>query len=169
MEDNRILKVVYTFFLGLLLAIFVGVGIDTFYPGPTPPTYPTVLDAYGKNPTPELTKTQQEWDLKMSAYEKAVKPYNRNVSLIALGAAVILLAASIAFEKKIKFVADGVMLGGLFTLFYSLIRGFSSNNSKYVFVVITVGLIVVVYLGYRRFVKTHESVTVTKPPIDGQA
>ncbi|QQS18821.1 hypothetical protein IPL68_02020 [Candidatus Saccharibacteria bacterium] len=47
------------------------------------------------------------------------------------------------------------MLGGLFTLIYSIGRGFASQNSKYVFIAITVGLALVIYLGYRRF--AHEN------------
>lgn len=54
------------------------------------------------------------------------------------------------------------MLGGLFVLLYSLGRGFASENSKYVFVVVTVGLVTVLYLGYHRFVKAH--VPVDKTP-----
>lgn len=42
-------------------------------------------------------------------------------------------------------------MGGLFTLFYGLGRGFASEDSKYVFAVASLSLITVVYLGYRRF------------------
>lgn len=35
--DNNVMKIVYTFFLGALLALFVGLGIQTFYPGPEMP------------------------------------------------------------------------------------------------------------------------------------
>jgi len=156
MEDNKILKLVYTFFLGLLLAIFVGVGINTFYAGPKAPEYPVELNTYGKEPSSEQVVRQREFDKKVEQHDKEMKPYNRNVSIVALSAAVIFLILSIVFEKKIRIIADGVMLGGLFTLLYSLGRGFASENSKYVFVTITVGLAIVLYLGYHRFVKTHQ-------------
>ncbi len=37
------LKFVYSFFLGLLLVIFVGMGVATFYESPKAPEYPRVL------------------------------------------------------------------------------------------------------------------------------
>jgi hypothetical protein len=154
MEDNKVLKLVYTFFLGILLALFVGVGINTFYPGPKMPEYSTAITTYGKEPSAEETKAQKAYDLKMEKHNKDMQPYNRNVSIITLCAAVLLLIISIVAEKRIKVISDGIMLGGLFTLFYSIGRGFASEDSKYVFLVISVGLAIVLYLGYHRFVKS---------------
>ncbi len=156
-DDNKVLKLVYTFFLGVLLAIFIGVGIDTFYPGPQQPEYPTELYSYGEKMTAKQQEQQKEFDKAQRDFEKAVQPYNRNVSIISLVAAVVLLGVSLYLEKrKVKIVADGIMLGGLFTLIYSLIRGFAAEDSKYVFVVVTVSLAVVLYLGYHRFVEPAE-------------
>lgn len=155
-EDNKVLRFMYTFFLGVLLAIFVGVGVNTFYPGPEPPEYPASLTTYSnKEPTDEQQKAEKEFQEQIQQHEKDMQPYNRNVSIITLGAAVVLLTVSLVFEKKIKFIADGIMLGGLFTLFYSLGRSFASQDSKYIFGVVTVALVVVLYLGYHRFVRTH--------------
>lgn len=156
MEQNVLLKFIYTFFLGLLLALFVGVGVSTFYPGPTAPEYSVGLNTYGKEISPAQEAKQRAFDKKEQQYNKDMKPYNRNVSIITLVAAVILLTVSMLFEKRMKVIADGVMLGGLFTLIYSVGRGFASENSKYVFVAITIGLAIVLYLGYHRFVKSHE-------------
>lgn len=156
-EDNKILKLVYTFFLGVLLAIFIGVATSTFYSSPVGPRYPIELNTYGKEPqlTDEQIAAQKDWDQKMEQHNKDMKPYNRNVSIITLGASVLLLTTSLILEKKnIKIIADGVMLGGLFTLLYSLGRGFAAEDSKYSFLAVTVGLVIVLYLGYHRFVKT---------------
>ena len=67
------------------------------------------------------------------------------------------LAISLAFEKKIKVIADGIMLGGLFSVLYSLGRSFASEDSKYTFVVVTIGLIVAIYLGYHRFIRAPKT------------
>lgn len=155
MDDNKILKIVYTFFLGLLLAIFVGVGINTFYEGPKAPDYPTSLNTYGKDLTDEQLAEQKKFDSQIQQHTRAQKPHSRNVSIITLAAAVILLVISIVFEKRMKIIADGVMLGGLFTLFYSIGQSFASEDSKYTFIVITIGLGIVLYLGYHRFVRIH--------------
>ena len=161
MEDNKILKLVYTFFLGVLLALFVGAGVSTFYPQPEYPEYPQEAIVYNEQPTKEQQQAQTEHDKLVREFEETkMQPYNRNVSIITLIAAVIFLTVSLAFEKKIKVIADGVMLGGLFTLLYSIGRGFAANDDKYVFGVITIGLILVLYLGYHRFVRPQ---TTKKP------
>ena len=155
MDDNKILKIVYTFFLGIILALFVGLGISTFYPAPTAPEYPRELSSYSKEPTIEQTaeqqKNQQKFDDEQRSYSEKVQPYNRNVSIIALVTAVILVGLSLLFEKFNKVIANGVMLGGLFTLLYSLGRGLASEDTKYTFIAATVGLLIALYLGYRRF------------------
>lgn len=151
-EETGLLRLAYTFFLGILLAVFIGVGINTFYPGPEAPKYPTELNSYGKEMTIAQEKTQKAFDKKMDVYNEKMKPYNRNVSIITLCAAVIMLAVSLLYEKKIRVIADGIMLGGIFTLIYSLGRGFASEDTKYVFAMVSIGLVIVLYLGYHRFV-----------------
>ncbi len=146
------LKLIYTFFLGILLAIFVGVGISAFYPGPASPTYPVELNNTGKELTEEQMAQQRDYDVAVKQYDLDMQPYNRNVSIVTLIAAIVFLVTSLIYEKKIKIIADGIMLGGLFTLLYSIGRGFASQDNKYVFVVVSVGLALVIYLGYHRFV-----------------
>jgi quinol-cytochrome oxidoreductase complex cytochrome b subunit len=159
MEDNKILKLVYTFFTGVLIVIFIGVGISAFYPGPKYPEYPTTANFYGKSePSEEEIAVQMQYDKDNKAYQDKMKPYSRNVSIITLTAAIILLVVSILFEKKLSMIADGVMLGGLFTLIYSIIRGFVSEDNKYVFLAVSIGLVVVLYLGYRKFVVPNSNV-----------
>ena len=153
MTDNRLLTFVYTFFLGLMLAFFVGFGINTFYPGPTAPSYSAELETYGKTPTDEQIAKQNAFNREMEQYNKELQPYSRNVSMISLVAAVALLMVSILSEKRVKVMANGIMLGGLFTLIYSIIRAAMSENSKYIFIVVSIGLAVVLYLGYHRFVR----------------
>lgn len=162
-EDNKVLKLVYTFFLGVLLAIFIGVGIDTFYPGPAQPEYPIESQAYDGKMSETQIEQQKEYDKAQRQYEEDYQPYNRNVSIAALLSAVILLAASLYVEKRyVRVLADGVMLGGLFTLVYSLIRGFAADDSRYVFIVVSVSLVIVLYLGYHRFVKPNEKAALKK-------
>lgn len=150
------LKIAYSFFLGILLAIFVGVGIAAFYTQPTMPKWPTELNVVGDKQTPEQQKLQKEYNAKEEAWNEKMKPYNRNVSIATLAAAVLFVAASLSFERKIKVLADGVMLGGVFTLLYSMGRGFASQDSKYSFVVSSIGLAVAFALGYMRFIRPEQ-------------
>ena len=168
-EENKLLTLVYTFFLGLLLAIFVGVGISTFYPAPESPEYPVALNSYGKEMTPKQEALQLKFDIKMEAYNEKMKPYNRNVSIMVLIAAVLCMVISFVYEKKIRIIADGVMLGGLFLLLYSLGRGFASEDTKYVFAMVSIGLIIVLYLGYHRFIRPYNQKTLASEPMAIQA
>lgn len=153
MDEAKILKLVYTFFLGLLLALFVGFGTNTFYTAPVAPEYPASLDTLGKELTTKQIEVQNSYEKQSRDFEtKKMQPYHRNVSVITLVAAVILLVISLIVEKgKAHIINGGIMLGGLFTLFYGLMRGFASQDSKYSFVAVSVGLVIVLLLGYRRF------------------
>ena len=152
--DNKILTLVYTFFLGAMLALFVGLGISTFYEAPKPPEFPITLESKAAQ-TPADTAKIQKYEEESRNYQKVSQTYNRNVSIIALVCAVILLAVSLAFERYNAVIANGVLLGGLFTLLYSIGRGFASQDSKMTFATVSIGLLIALYLGYRRFAISH--------------
>ena len=170
--ENTVLKIVYTFFLGIILALFVGLGIQTFYPAPE---YPTSIEA----PVPDKgeptqadqqkdAEFQQQQEAAFREYEEKSEIYNRNVSTIALVAAVAFLGLSLLLEKRNLVLANGVMLGGLFTLLYSFGRGLISGNTAMTFIAVCVGLVVVLFLGYRRFLQPHGAVqpaSSEKPPV----
>ena len=155
-----LIKYVYIVFLGLILATFVGVGIAAFYKGPTYPETPVSLK-YSR-PYPESTlappsadyvKEQESFDAKSKQFQTSMENYNRYVSMIALGFSVVMMVVSLAFFKKIAIIADGVLLGGVLTLGYSIVRGFNSNDDIYRFLVVGAGLITAMVLGYLKFVK----------------
>lgn len=157
-----VLRYIYTFFLGLLIAIFVGVGISVFYESPTQPTcYENINYGLVKEANEEIMAQEKACEKVIQTWEENEgQPYSRNVSIIAMIISVILVAVSFALYSKFnKVIADGVMLGGVFTLVYSMIRGFASTNTKYSFVVVTVALIVAVILGYTRIIEPHEKKT----------
>lgn len=133
MEKQEPIAVIYTLFLGLILAIFVGFGISAFYKSATSYSYET---GYG-------------------AYDSSLGIYNLNVSVIALVASVLLLMIGLIFENYIHAISDGFLLGGLFTLIYSMVRGMTVNDSGLVFIIATVGLVAVLYLGYHKFLRTQ--------------
>ncbi len=151
-HSTSIIRFVYALFLGVLLALFVGFGINTFYPGPNEPRYPTVTTVT-KEPTQEQQIAETNYQTEYRKYEDKLKPYSRNVSMVALIAAVVFLSLSLVLEKRLPIIADGIMFGGLFTLLYSIIRSVISQDSKYIFIVITIGLIAVLYLGYHKFIR----------------
>jgi hypothetical protein len=154
------LKVVYSFFLGLLLVVFVGMGVASFYPSPKAPEYPVVLETGKPNPD-EYSKEEQAADRKYQedykAYTQQSNDYNRNVSMIILGAAVILVVLGLTLHAKTDVIADGLLLGGVFTLLYSIGRSFAGDDPKYSFMVTSAGLIITMVVGYLKFIKPQKS------------
>lgn len=149
------LKIVYAFFLGVLLAMFVGAGVAAFYPEPQPPKAPDFI--VGKEgPTAQQQAQEKAYEQTRQEFDKnKMNPYNRNVSIIALIAAVIFVAAGLLLERRIDVLADGALLGGVFTLIYGMGRGFASQDNKYSFAAASVGLIIVLGLGYMRFIREN--------------
>jgi predicted histidine transporter YuiF (NhaC family) len=144
--DDKIMRVVFTFFLGALIALFVGFGIHTFYPPPErPDTGGIEMKA---NPTDEEVARVAAAE---AAYEVKFQAYSRNVSVASMCGAVLLLGASLLLERRNKVMANGVLLGGLFTLVYGVGRGFVSRDTTTLFVTLAVALLIVWYLGFRRF------------------
>lgn len=153
-----LLRYGYIVFIGILLSLFIGVGIAAFYPSPKMP------DSF---PEPRMIS-----DKELSASESAAlmieekrnteiwkqhqiknEEYNKNVSIIALIASLLVLVISLVFAKYMALLADGLLLGSVFTLIYAIIRSFGTEDFKFMFVVVSVGLAVALFLGYIKFIK----------------
>ena len=157
-----ILKIIYTFFIGIFLSTFVSVGIAAFYTGPKFPDQPAML----KYCSPDIAqsaekfaefKTQAEaFDNKVTMYQKQSQIYNRNVSILAVLAAIIIVIASLTLFKTILVIADGLLLGGVLTLLYSVMRGFGTEDNMYRFIVVSIGLVLSLVLGYIKFIRKGE-------------
>ena len=149
------LKFVYSLFLGLLLAIFVGLGVAAFYPAPTAPEYPKVLMErdVSKDYTAEERQTESAYNEEFDAYNDRLQGYYRNASIVVLVAAVVLAALGLGLHTKLDILADGLLLGGLFSLIYSISLSFAADNQRYSFAVVAVGIAVTAAAGYMKFMK----------------
>lgn len=155
----------YTLFIGLLLALFVGVGIAAFFPGPKAPEYPAKLSTPvtdGAKESDEARDLRLKYEADQKSYDEAAKDYNRQVSMVTLGAAVLLLFIGLVLLKHVELWADGLSLGAVFTLIYSIIRGFATEDTKFRFLVVTAGLVVALVLGYIKFVQPLQAGTKRK-------
>ncbi len=152
-----LIKYIYTFFLAVLLVTFVGVGIAAFYKGPKMPEYPIGLSypiESGKSTESAETRQQQiKFDREQRDFQKLDEKYSKNVSTISVIAALIILIFSITLLSKIEFISDGLLLGGVFTLGYAIVRGFGAGDEMFRFIVVSIGLATALFLGYWRFVK----------------
>ena len=75
--------------------------------------------------------------------------------MVSMGEAVVLLALSLGLEHRNKVMANGILLGGLFTLVYGVARGFVSRDTTALFLTLTIALALVMVLGFRRFRRPH--------------
>lgn len=147
------IKLLYTAFLGLLLAMGIGIGIAAFYAAPSPPPPPeSISSPEGKVEPAEARRHEVEYE----RYETKSETYNRNVSIIAVTFAVVLLAISMAGLGNLPIIANGVMLGGVFTLIYGIVRSFGSGEQKFMFLIVLVGIVATLALGYLRLMKPAE-------------
>lgn len=150
-------KVLYKLFLALMLSLFIGSGIAVFYISPKMPEFPLELQNKSSDQLTSSQKTiEAEYNQKQRSYEKDFAVYSRNVSAIVLAFAVVLLILSLTILVGIDIIGDGVLFGGLLTLGYGIIRGFMSQEAKYQFIVVTVGLIITLVLGYIKFLKPEK-------------
>lgn len=156
-----VLKLIYTIFISVLIALFVGVGISAFYPAPKSPEYPTSL-SFAKPDAPasstesaKMRAEQEKFNKQSKAFQDKTEIYNRNVSIISVITAVIILAGSLIVAQKILFMSDGLMLGGVFTLGYAIVRGFGSGDDKFRFIVVSIGLVLSLILGYVKFIRSQ--------------
>jgi len=156
---GHVMQIIYMIFLGIIIALFFGLGIDTFYPGPTAPEYPVVLQSEQYKTVPVTTQTaeelaaQKQYDAAQAQYQKDMKPYSRNVALIAMGLAILALVLSLTVLIRWEVIANGVLLGGIFTMGYSVIMGMQSEDTRFRFLLVTVGVLIALVLGYVKFIR----------------
>jgi hypothetical protein len=144
----------YTLFLGLLLAVFVGVGIAAFYPAPKAPEYPSITKS-APEAAPDPVQ-EQRYRQDMAAFTKTQQTYDRNVSLLALGAALIVVTLALSLFAHVTIIGDSLLLGGVFTLAYSTIRGFGTDDLNR-FLIVAAGLAMAMAISYVKFIRPHQS------------
>jgi hypothetical protein len=169
--SNPVLRTMYTLALGVLVAAFVGFGIEVVYPAPEFPER-ELFDGPGEPPPEEMiveeTVSPQESEVKakesppkdlppesglgFQEYERELAEHNRIGSVIALGASVlILVAALIPFVGRLPVIGGGLMLGGVLTLLYGVILAIQAQSPLLRFLAVTVGLIVLLVALYLKF------------------
>ena len=156
--ENKVLKIVFTLFIGVMVALFIGFGIEAFYPTPPYPNELTII--YAK----EMTEAQQVTAQALqTAYDEAVKLHNQITSIVVTAVAVIIMFVSMLLEKRNITLTNGLLLGGLFTLIYGSGVGFNAGSAMITFITVGVGLAAVIVVGIRRFNPAREARQAAKP------
>jgi VIT1/CCC1 family predicted Fe2+/Mn2+ transporter len=150
----NILKFIYIALLGIILALFVGLGIETFYPGEKSPDCNSEM-SYSVKSSDQLTQAeidaQKACDKTFSEWQVRDSVHNRNVSIMATIASILLMVLSLTLLMKSETFSNSFLLGSLFVLIYAIIRGMMSDNSQFRFLIVTISLLIAMALGYFKF------------------
>ncbi|TSC87675.1 MAG: Uncharacterized protein G01um101416_355 [Microgenomates group bacterium Gr01-1014_16] len=129
----------YIFFLGIILTITTGFGVAAFYPQPVQPVYPFVTpepvvpESCNKTPQEQMSpecqailqrqkvKTEegnaksQQFDKEMEAFRNKDAAYTRTAVFFGIAVGALFAILGIAFIKKSKLVATGLLLASVCT------------------------------------------------------
>ena len=93
--DNGGIKLFVSVILGIVIALFVGVGINAFYPEPPFPEQ-TVTYTTEEPTEAELEESERAFD----AYEQLRQQHSGVVGVISLASAVLLMGASMFLARR---------------------------------------------------------------------
>lgn len=151
---------IYIVALALFYALFVGFGIAAFYAAPQAPREVEQPKVFQAGPPPaeyyqteeyrEYRERERQFQADVQSFQDAMVPYNRNLFYIAAVAGVLIMIVAVFLPQAAGAIRPGLMLGGLFAVVYGTMRYFGDMNEVGRFVVVTIGLVVLLYLGYTR-------------------
>lgn len=167
MKRDAGLRTIFSFFLGLMLTAFVGVGVYTFHRPPE--QYDSQIQGLARRdaairssrPSSELTTAEldqiqeinrQRREL-LDATAEARKPWGRSTSMILIVFATLAMAVSLVRADQLPVISNGLLLGGLFTMLYGVGWIVATDTSIVRFLVMTAALAITLGLGYVRFVR----------------
>jgi hypothetical protein len=148
------LRSLYVVSIALLVFAFMVFGVAAF-PGPQIPDVSPEMQSAQQNPTDDQQQLQTEQLQKQQAFQEQVSVYNRVLSFVIIGAAVVLLAASILWLGRFPIIGEGVTLGAVFTLLYGLYSAYSVSAGLLTFIAVAVGLLILLGLVYWKFIRSQ--------------
>jgi hypothetical protein len=161
------LQTIFSIFLGLMLTVFFGIGVYTYYPPST--QFADQIKELNKQEeiikttkkASELTSSDRDQleeialkrrELVIEA-EDARKPWCLRTSIILIVFSTLTLVVSLLRAVQLQVVSNGLLLGGVFTMLYGMGWIAFAGTSTIRFLVMTGALIVTLVLGYVRFVR----------------
>lgn len=161
------LRTIFSFFLGLMLTAFVGVGVYTFHPPPEQfndqirdltrreqairnSRSPNELTSADREQIQEIHRQRNEL---IDAAAAARIPWGRSTSVILIVFATLAMAVSLVRADQLPVISNGLLLGGVFTMLYGVGWIIATDTSITRFLVMTVALVITLGLGYVRFVR----------------
>ncbi len=173
-------RVLYAIFLGFLVCMFVVWAMAAWHPTPQwNDEYPGV-ERYAEQAIPPSTEelnflspgereiriqeyeadraTYREWVAGHEEWEREFKikmdAQGMIVALISLLIAVVITSVCLVYSGRLQVITEGLLLGGIFTLIYSIGWCFARAPNIAVWSV-GIGLVVTLVLGYYKFVRNQ--------------
>lgn len=172
------LKNIFSFFLGLMVTAFIGVGVYTFHPPPDTKfsrqmrEFDRQEQAVRMSRSPEQLSPEERVGLQKLAVSRdslndvnraAQETWGRSTSIILIAFATLVMAISLIHAVQLPVISNGLLLGGLFTMVYGVGWIVATDTSVARFIFMTVALAITLGLGYLRFVRRQ----VVGSPVDG--
>ena len=166
------LRTIFSFFLGLMLTVFAGVGVYTFYP-PNEDfnnqirdlnrQEEAIRDSKAENDLTEedrakILEINEERNALQDGIEEAAQPWGRTTSILLMAIATLAMGVSLVRADQLPVISNGLLLGGVFTMLYGVGWIIATDTSMARFVVMTVALLITLGLGYVRFVRKGKAV-----------
>ena len=180
-RQHYALQTIFSFFLGLMVVAFIGVGVNTFYPSPSErfqaqlqPLYDqqNTVSAGGKTLTPaeeaQMEAIQKQINDLQAKQRVEEQPWSLNTSIILVIFATLVMGVSLVRAEQLRVVSNGLLLGGLFTMLYGMGWTIASSTSNTRFYVVLFALAVTIVLGYLKFVKLREAAAATAPALTAE-
>ena len=167
-RQHYALQTIFSFFLGLMVLAFIGVGVNTFYPSPSEihkeqrQELQRQRDELGVQANGRKLETAQQAEMdrliaEQNALQRTIeaeeKGWARVTSIILVVFATIVMGVSLVRSEQLRVVSNGLLLGGLFTMIYGVGWVIFSGNSVARFAVMAFALAVAIGLGYVKFVR----------------
>jgi hypothetical protein len=175
------LRTIFSFFLGLMLTAFIGVGVYTFHPPPRQfddrirdldrreqairnSRAPNDITTADRDSIQAITRRRNELTDTTAA---ARMTWGRITSITLIVFATLAMVLSLVGADQAPVIGNGLLLGGLFTMLYGVGWIIASDTSISRFAVMTVALAITLGLGYARFVRRASRPTAAGEPAAG--
>lgn len=171
-RQHYALQTIFSFFLGLMVLAFIGIGVITFYPEPEYTENPEIAELqreqeriWSQDKDGQLSaadqrrvdEIQEELDELWKEQESVRQDWARNTSMILIVFATVVMGISLIRSEQLRVISNGLLLGGLFTMVYGVGWIIASGESIARFGVIVFALAVTLGLGYLKFVRGKEA------------
>ena len=173
-KQRDALQTIFSFFLGLMVLAFIGVGVNAFYQSPAEKDAPQMQklsrqqQAIDSRPTKngERSASDQARLDELIAQQNALQDkqqaqmevWARNTSIVLILFATAVMGVSLVRSDQLRVISNGLLLGGLFTMVYGSGWVVFSGSSTARFFVILFALAVSLGLGWLKFVRGRQSV-----------